>query len=41
MWKYKSYYQRLQWHFCVTLQGTNPELPEDNTVVSKHEEVAY
>jgi hypothetical protein len=24
------------WHTCVTWQGTNYELPEDDTVVSKH-----
>jgi len=24
------------WHTCVTQQGTNYELPEDDTTVSKH-----
>jgi len=26
------------WHTCVTWQGTNYELPEDDTIVSKHVE---
>jgi len=24
------------WHTCVTWQGTNYELPEDDTLVPKH-----
>jgi len=31
-----SYYQPVHLTYCVVWQGTNFELPEDDTIVSKH-----
>jgi hypothetical protein len=35
-WNFILYYKQLHWHTYVTLQGIDYELPEDDTVVSKH-----